>query len=576
VTIPASSRVAGPYACNGSVVDFDFSFKVFDTDDVRVIHADADGVEETLSLSSGYTVALNADQDNDPGGTVTTSLAYATGHKIALDGATTYEQPTDIQNRSGFFPNVIESALDRIVILVQQVVRLFDRALKVPASDDPSISTEFPSASTRANQLLGFDSNGAPIAATTITSVVASIFGAALVTAGNALAALLLLGVRERLTAARTYYVRTDGSDSNTGLVDSAGGAFLTPQKAADVIHQTLDLGGFQVTVYVAPGAYTSGVSVNGPFTGAGSVQFVAEDYPEVTSITANIGFEASRGAEFNVLGGFEFQCTSQCLVATQGGRIYFSGPNFAQGHADCVHIYATRHGYIDALDSYVITGGGGNHVQASHQGHFRQSTGTVSLLANVTFSNAVYYALSAADITFTGASTVAYNGFTATGPKFIVTAAVIQWAAHVPDSPLGSLPGQEFDGGRFVEAQNAIEKSSAAFQRDMADASGPQTITMPFWAVDAEWLAAETGTTGWSHGWTVGLANYCQASAHELVANTVIMDGTKCIHIEQGGGNSYSGAVTSRTHTGITIQWTRTGTPTGIIDVYFKFYRGQ
>jgi hypothetical protein len=66
------------------------------------------------------------------------------------------------------------------------------------------------------------------------------------------------VGGREILAADRTYYVRTDGSDSNNGLANTSGGAFLTVQKAVETV-QALDFGGdpeIQVTIQIADGTY--------------------------------------------------------------------------------------------------------------------------------------------------------------------------------------------------------------------------------------------------------------------------------------------------------------------------------
>lgn len=79
-----------------------------------------------------------------------------------------------------------------------------------------------------------------------------------------------LLGLREVLTAARTYYVRTDGSDSNNGLANTAGGAFLTWANALSVV-ALLDGGGFAVTIK-GTGTFTTGLNINQRFVGLPSL----------------------------------------------------------------------------------------------------------------------------------------------------------------------------------------------------------------------------------------------------------------------------------------------------------------
>lgn len=73
---------------------------------------------------------------------------------------------------------------------------------------------------------------------------------------------------RDRLTADRTYYVRTDGSDSNTGLTNTSGGAFLTFRKCLNLVAYNLDLAGYNVLFRVQGGTYTENLLLPGGYAG--------------------------------------------------------------------------------------------------------------------------------------------------------------------------------------------------------------------------------------------------------------------------------------------------------------------
>ena len=70
MTISSTTRKAGPYRGNGVTTAFPFGFKVFKKEDVLVTFTDANGTDYELVLDSDYSVTLNADQNNNPGGMI--------------------------------------------------------------------------------------------------------------------------------------------------------------------------------------------------------------------------------------------------------------------------------------------------------------------------------------------------------------------------------------------------------------------------------------------------------------------------------------------------------------------------
>ena len=140
MTVATTAAKAGPYTGNNVASSFAFAFKVFADADVRVVETlIATEVETDLALNSDYTVTRNADQDNNPGGSITYKVASVTTalpstKTLTIVGALEYEQPTDIPNGGAWFASVIENALDRLTLLTKQLKEATDRAVKVPVS----------------------------------------------------------------------------------------------------------------------------------------------------------------------------------------------------------------------------------------------------------------------------------------------------------------------------------------------------------------------------------------------------------------------------------------------------------
>jgi len=151
MTVAASIRKSGPYTGNGTNTTFPFYFKVFTKNDIQPVLTDANGAAVSLVLDSDFSVLLNADQDANPGGSVTYPAQVGpapmpAGSTLTVIGGMPFDQATDITNGGRFLPQVYENALDKLTMLMQQLREVTSRSLQ--AAIGTTVSLIFPAPSS--------------------------------------------------------------------------------------------------------------------------------------------------------------------------------------------------------------------------------------------------------------------------------------------------------------------------------------------------------------------------------------------------------------------------------------------
>jgi hypothetical protein len=197
----------------GATYQFSFAFYVGAASDLVVTYTDATGVSTVLSPGA-YTVATVATPSPSwptTGGTVTYSQGspIPVGSTLTLQRIVPATQPTSISNQGAMWPAVIEAALDRAITIVQGFIDGMNRCLAITPTDGTTLNP-LPSATARANSVLGFDGSGQPYAATLASGVIAwatwlvQNFAGQATSAANAQTA-LGLGVGSTIAAAGSY-----------------------------------------------------------------------------------------------------------------------------------------------------------------------------------------------------------------------------------------------------------------------------------------------------------------------------------------------------------------------------------
>lgn len=171
---------------------------------------------------------------------------------------------------------------------------------------------------------------------------------------------------REKLTASRTYYVRTDGSNSNTGLANTSGGAFLTINKAIDTI-ATLDIGGQSVTIQVGDGTYTTAVVLKNTvgFASAGSLVIQGNNGTPANVVISTTSADAITADGLSVIWDIKdlkVQTTTSgsSIVVKNGSTVRYGNLNY--GACASYQNQVFNGGKLVQLSSYTISGAATYH----------------------------------------------------------------------------------------------------------------------------------------------------------------------------------------------------------------------
>jgi hypothetical protein len=253
---------------------------------------------------------------------------------------------------------------------------------------------------------------------------------------------------REKLTADRTYYVRADGSDSNTGLVNSSGGAFLTVQKAVDTA-ASIDLSIYDVTIYVGAGTWTAATTLK-TLVGAGKV-IIRGINADMTSTVVHTTGDSCFSGSYSGRYRFEWlrlQTTTAgyCIIAYGGGAAV-EWENIDFGSTAYSHVTCVSGARAESVGPYKISGNGYAHIAAYDNATLQLGAYTTTITGTPAFGAGFAVSARGASVVAVGQS---FSGTTA-GPRYLASlnGSIVTLAGEtfLP----GDTPGTKDSGGQYA-----------------------------------------------------------------------------------------------------------------------------
>lgn len=293
---------------------------------------------------------------------------------------------------------------------------------------------------------------------------------------------------REKLTAARTYYVRPDGDDDNTGLTNTTGGAFLTIQAAIDAAYSLNLADAYAVTIQLADGTYTGGAYITGlpngtqnDLVGAPIIIRGNASSPEnvIISTTSAHCLYAADGAKVQIR-DVELRTTTSgnCIYAFNNATVFYGNVRFGA----CAGSHKQAFNGSILYNGHNAAGGVDFAVVGSAVSHEHITTGSVSqvLNATVTVSGTPAFSSYFVGVSFGFAdwSTGVTISGSATGPRYTVLRnGVIKTPASTGETFFpGNSAGIATTGGKYLFNNGAADGSNTPYIIDQSGASASHT----------------------------------------------------------------------------------------------------
>ena len=198
VTVPSlvDETPLDQYTATASQTDFNFTYMIFATEDIKVYVNDVLKTETTdyvVKQSDGSAIVPADDLPMD-GGKVVFNSGLTSGDKVSLSRDIAIERLTGYSVAGAFRADVVNAEFTKLYAVQQQLERDIARSVRLSASDSEGGSLELPS--NRASQFLAFDANGDMIAsAGSADSITVSTFMATVLDDTTAAAARTTMGL---------------------------------------------------------------------------------------------------------------------------------------------------------------------------------------------------------------------------------------------------------------------------------------------------------------------------------------------------------------------------------------------